>query len=174
MAKYDYSAPVLSREWCLANFDYDEETGVVSRKSDGGTGKVGRQYGKETYIKFHSYLDGKHWEIPAQNIAWVLLGRPELAPGITVDHADRGMRNNRPDNLRAATKQQQQANRARPRGEHKLPKGGTYIRSQNRYRARIKVDGRQRYLGHYDCPAAAHFKYLTAADQAFGAFATGG
>jgi hypothetical protein len=170
MAKYDHSAPTMSPIWVFSNFDYDEETGVVSRKSDGYTGFMSGDHGTK-YVVFKV----RNSRVLAHNIAWVFLGRPELPPGVTVDHADRNGSNNRQGNIRAATKSQQCANRPVFKSKmHTAPKGVFYDSNVNRWRARIQAAGKKWPLGSYDCPAAASCAYQIAAEQAFGAFATGG
>jgi hypothetical protein len=175
---FDYSAPVLSPIWVFANFNYDEDTGDVSRKSDGfaGTLKLRGSDRAPSRSFFVTKVDGRNLEIPAYTIAWIMLGRPELAPGETIDHADRDTLNNRPDNLRAASKTQQSANRSRVRSRrHDLPKGVTLSGSNGRiYRATIRRNGKKQHLGTSDCPAERHFAYLVAADRTFGQFATPG
>jgi hypothetical protein len=158
--------------WCLANFDYDTEAGVVSRRSDGFTGSLL----SKGYPGFRVVgAEGQEIVAYAHQIAWVLLGRPPLCDGETIDHEDRKPLNNRPGNLRAATKGQQNANKVV--SEHKLsglPKGVSYHRGVGKYASHIGEDKRRKHLGYFDCPAAASFKYQIAADKAFGEFSTPG
>jgi hypothetical protein len=42
---------------------------------------------------------------------------------------------------------------------------------RDKYRARIKIEGKEISLGSFDCPAAASFAYQISADKNFGEFA---
>ena len=80
-----------------------------------------------------------------------------------VDHIDHDKTNNRLDNLRAATKSQNAANRSTIyKGVDRRPSG--------RYRARIKVQGKHICLGTYDTEEEANASYLKARKTYFGEF----
>lgn len=91
-------------------------------------------------------------------------------PAHQIDHRDHNRQNNRWDNLREATAAQQLMNRKPPR-HNKTGLKGVCRHVSGRYGARIRKDGRQRSLGYYSCPAAAHFAYVVEADKLFGDFA---
>jgi len=173
-SKYDYTYPVMSFWWCLANFDYDDETGVVSRRSDG---YAGCPMTKGRYLGFRTLDDnGKKVIVYSHLIAWVLLGNSLPGAGEQVDHWDRDTFNNLPGNLRLATRTQQNANRSRNRVKTRdLPKGVFNNPGRRKVFASIGIGGgRVKYLGSFDCPAVASFAYQLAAAAAFGEFATPG
>jgi hypothetical protein len=91
-----------------------------------------------------------------------------------VDHRDRNKSNDRPDNLRAATRSQNNANRLGLVRD--LPKGVCYQPSICRSKpfvAYLKSDRRTKNLGGFLTPELAHQAYLEAAREVFGDFACG-
>ena len=89
-------------------------------------------------------------------------------PSDMIDHADGDGHNNRWTNLRDASNEQNQGNR---RAQTSGLKGIYLDRRRGKWRANITDSGRSVKLGSFDCPAAAHFTYLVAADKKFGPFA---
>ncbi len=71
------------------------------------------------------------------------------------DHIDHNTLDNRILNLRVATCQQNQWNR-------KNPKGYCWDESIKKYMARIRLNGKSIYLGHFCTPEEAHRMYLNA------------
>lgn len=89
----------------------------------------------------------------------------DFEPGL-VDHINGNASDNRIENLRAATHQQNQANR---RCDRELPKGVTKL--DQGFSAMIKHNGASTYLGTFDTEAEAAAAYAGAARVLFGAFA---
>lgn len=147
---------------------YDPDTGVFTRRADGAVlGHKRGGSGDATYVGI--MVDGE--QIYAHRAAWAYMTGEW--PSHTVDHRDTDRQNNRWGNLRAATHQQQNANCKVRRHNQTGLKGVCIHKSTGLYGARIRKDGRQRSLGYYRCPAAAHFAYLIEADRLFGEFARG-
>ena len=92
-------------------------------------------------------------------------------PDLQVDHADGDRSNNRWSNLREASGSQNNANARQLRSNTSGYKGVSWLSRRKRWRSLIMVNGRQIYLGSYDCPQEAHAAYLDAAIKYFGAFA---
>lgn len=87
-----------------------------------------------------------------------------------VDHRDTDQGNNRPNNLREATNQQNSFNRRSHKDSTSSFKGVSR-RPSGRWVAQIMRDGRQFYLGIFDSEQAAAQAYDVAAAQKFGDFA---
>ena len=87
-----------------------------------------------------------------------------------VDHKDRNRRNNLIDNLRGATRQQNSGNIGMFRHNTSGFKGVVYIKKKNKWDARIKINGKQVYLGRRSSAAEAALLYEAAARQHFGEF----
>ena len=100
--------------------------------------------------------DEKH-RFYAHRIGWALhYGR---WPARELDHCNGDGRDNRIENLREATRAEQMQNLARQRGKTRLL--GAYPNG-NGFLSRIKVDGKDRYLGQFHTEAEAHAAYLEA------------
>lgn len=91
---------------------------------------------------------------------------------IEIDHKNTITADDSLDNLREATRQQNNANRGASASNCSGYKG---VRQNGRkFYARIKVNGCQIYLGTYNTAEEAAEAYLKAAKEHFGEFANGG
>lgn len=115
-------------------------------------------------------VDGvKHF---VHNIITLLMTReypPRDWDGEEVDHIDNNGLNNRWDNLRRATKEQQGLNAARPKPKRPhLPRGVSYEHFNGhhvrrcKYKARLRVNGQRLFLGWHKTPEEAHAALLDA------------
>lgn len=117
--------------------------------------------------------DGKYFVVKISRRRWLshrliwFLVKGEWPPG-GIDHRDLDGMNNDPENLRVATKAQNNAN-SRPRGRSGV-KGVSKLTS-GRFCARITFNGATSYLGSFDTADEASSAYATAARQSFGDFA---
>lgn len=112
-------------------------------------------------------VDGVKYK--AHRLAWLYMtGR---MPENDIDHANLIKSDNRFDNLREATRQQNIWNQPRPANNTSGYKGVCYIKAYGHYRAAIKVDGKPRYLGNYPDAKSAHEAYCRAARELRGDFA---
>lgn len=109
----------------------------------------------------------------AHHLVWVLV-KGEW-PSELIDHEDLDTSNNRFENLREASHSQNKANKRANANNTSGFKGVCFVRSRAHlstpWMASIKVDHRNRYLGTYATPEAAHAAYVAAAIQHFGDFA---
>ena len=74
-------------------------------------------------------------------------------PKILIDHINRLKTDNRVENLRIVTNQQNQFNKSNTRG-YSLNK------KTNKYNAYISINGTYKHLGCFDTPEEAHDRYL--------------
>lgn len=94
-----------------------------------------------------------------------------------IDHINRNPSDNRPSNLRAATRSQQNMNRARRvnkngfSGVYRHP--GTTKGHIKVYTARVRISGKCKSLGYYKTPEEAHAVYLNAIKTHHGEYALG-
>ena len=128
---------------------------------------AGRQAGsrqKRGYVTIRVLGDGYY----AHSVAWLyVMG----AWPTQIDHIDIDRTNNRFDNLRLASSQQNLQNRGKQKNNTSGLKGVSWSKAAKKWWAQIVADGRHKHLGLFGCPAAAHFAYVVAADKLHGEFA---
>jgi hypothetical protein len=122
--------------------------------------------GYAAHSKHLGMVDGKQ-KIKVILMHRLIMGSPE---GYEVDHKDRNKLNNTRANLRICTRNQNQMNRdyfsetSQYRGVH-------WCKKDKAWRAQIRVDGKQKYLGQYKCQIKAAEAYNLAAIKHHGEFA---
>lgn len=168
----------LTQERLREVLAYDSDTGIwtwIKRPSPCSRIKPGDVAGSVfmsadigPYIRIQ--LDGIIYF--AHRLAWFWMTGEWPNPGC--DHEDTDGINNRRSNLRRANQKQNGANRGLFKNNTSGWKGVSWVAVSQKWYATIKVDGKSKNLGYYDCGPAAHFAYLVAADNAFGEFARGG
>lgn len=155
----------LSWERVRELLDYDMETGVFTWKVD----RLPRVHAGDVA----GYQDGGYWKIRTGGrnhhasrlaILWVTKKWPENE----VDHINRNTKDNRYENLRDATRAQNQQNRTVREDSTTGFKGVRFQRSAhgNRcgyYVAQIGVGGKRIYLGSFKTAEEAHKAYMVAA-----------
>ena len=171
------TAPILTQETLKALLHYDPVTGVFTWLSRPGrkawnTRYAGRVAGFDwrpsgcgtTYRSIRIF----DWPFLGHRLAWLYMTGEW--PVMGVDHIDLNGLNNRWANLREATKAQNGHNTRAPRTNTSGFKGVSLHKQTGRYRAYIRVDGRQRWLGYHDTAEAAHAAYARAANDLRGEF----
>jgi hypothetical protein len=157
-------------------FDYDPASGVIRRKVKRAIWtREGEEAGylkpDDGYRLIAIRQDGKRHSFYAHRLAWALhYGR---WPAQQIDHINGDKDDNRLSNLREATHMQNQWNKAKAKrsGVHSPLKGASYHRSSGLWRARIRLDGKERSLGYFTTEQQAHEAYARAAVVAHGEFA---
>jgi len=97
-----------------------------------------------------------------------LIGAPH---GRLVDHVDGNGLNNRRANLRLASNSENTRNSKKRIDNKSGYKGVCWDELQRKWRASIRLNGRQTYLGLYASPQEAHNAYREAATREYGEFA---
>ena len=78
---------------------------------------------------------------------------------LTIDHIDGDTLNNNINNLRAATRQQQQLNRKRPCNNTSGAKGVYKAKNRTKWEAKLCVNSKCIYLGTFECKVEAALAY---------------
>ena len=89
-----------------------------------------------------------------------------------VDHKDRNKKNNCIDNLREATKTQNNANQKLHRTNKSGFRGVSWQSKSKKWAAYISINNKTKNLGLYETPEAAYEAYCKAAKSTFGEFAS--
>jgi hypothetical protein len=92
------------------------------------------------------------------------------ADDLQVDHRNGDGLDNRRANLRTATKAQNMHNRRPNNNSTSAYKGVGFYKTSGKYRARIMVNGKQRTLGLFATPEAAHAAYCNASAELHGKY----
>lgn len=121
--------------------------------------------GKTTYRVIRIF----DWPFAAHRLAF--LYENGKWPNDVVDHADRDGLNNSWGNLREATRSENAANTGAMRSNAIGVRGVSAVPKTNRYRANMRINGRQTSLGHFDTIEAASAAYRCVARILHGEFA---
>jgi hypothetical protein len=116
-----------------------------------------------------TYLSGElnRRTYPAHRVIWAIVHG--VWPTGEVDHKNGIRTDNRLENLRLCTSQENAWNRRACGGAVGLK--GVYLRESGKYRAQIHSQGRFFHLGTFETPEEAHAAYCAAANTMFGEFA---
>lgn len=137
----DCDADLSSLKWCVGN-NYAVRTGINAR-------------GNKSNIGMHRVILERK------------LGRP-ISSGMSCDHINNNKLDNRRDNLREATRSQNQQNKPAPKSEsgYRGVAGGGY-----QWMASINVNGKIVHLGTFQTPELAYQAYCEASKKYRGEFA---
>jgi hypothetical protein len=91
------------------------------------------------------------------NIIWIL-SQGDIPEGLVIDHIDGNRINNNIDNLRVVTIRQNSHNQDIHRNGRLF--GCSFVKDRNKWRARIRINGKKISLGSYDTEQEAHERYL--------------
>lgn len=170
--------PHLDHAALLAMLHYDPETGIfIWRTREDARPQWNARYAGKVAGYARTATGGRQywsvriydWPFHAHRLAYFYM--TGLWPLAEIDHIDNDGLNNRWANLRDATKSQNGANRGASRNNKAGLKGVSFCRKAGRYRATIRLNGKQKWLGYFDTAAAAHEAYKAAAIEKSGEFA---
>lgn len=122
----------------------------------------------------HGYLVGSIFDVKykAHRVAWVLV-HGEWPVG-DVDHINGDSSDNRASNLRLATRSENMRNRgATKRGTSGL-KGVSWDSGRRLWKAQIRHNYKNSFLGRFESEADAHAAYIDAMNQLHGGFSNSG
>ena len=140
----------------LERLHYDQETGQFSRKTAVRghlSGPIQRKLDKKGYRIIRAFGT----EFRAYRLAWFYVHG--VLPTGQVDHINGVRDDNRIVNLRDVSPSENQQNRRGPTSANKCGFLGVFA-WQNKWRSRIKLNGRAIEVGMFDSPEAAHAAYL--------------
>jgi hypothetical protein len=158
-------------------FDYDAATGHLIRRMREGANpqermRIAKQVGEVagTISKIgYRYISFKNTRWLAHRLVW--LHQTGAWPQEHIDHINGDRADNRIENLRVATRLENNRNVKRHADNASGFKGVSLHKRTQRYRSEITLAGRKRYLGLFDTPEEAHAAYCAAAETLHGEFA---
>ena len=158
---------MLTQERARELFEYHED-GYLTWKEDRGVNKTKGQaagwYNDKGY--YHIFADSER----IRGHVAVFLFHHGYIPK-SIDHRDRNPSNNRIENLRPATVNQQAQNQRSREGSSSVYKGVSYHKAKGNWRAYIQTDKKLKYLGSFDCECDAAQVYNFEAAELHGEFA---
>ena len=138
---------------------YDPSTGHLMWRA---TGK--RAGTKPTKTRLYRRVQIAGCEVLEHVLIWAL--HNGAWPEHEVDHINRVRTDNRLQNLRNATRSENQANTALYASNTSGFRGVFYSKRNGRWAAAIRVGGRSQWLGYHDTPEQAYEAYKAACAQA--------
>lgn len=162
------AADVL-KEW----FSYDADSGCITWKKSKtyvSAGAVAGCHCAQGYWVIG--FGGKRYR--AHRIAWVLHYGDWPPDGFMIDHVNGNRGDNSIANLRLATQTQNRANSKLDSKNTSGEKGVSWSKRERKWRAYIRLNGKQSYLGMYARVEDAAHAYRAAAVHHFGEFANFG
>jgi hypothetical protein len=150
---------MLTQERLKELLDYDQETGIFVWKepiTNISVGVVAGTLNDQGYLIIG--LDNERYR--AHRLAWFYVyGK---WPDNQIDHRDHNRSNNRIKNLRDFTHSENNQNQICAQDKNKSTKLlGAYPNGSG-FMARIQVNGKDKYLGTFRSPEAAHAAYILA------------
>lgn len=156
--------PTLTVERLKEVMQYDPETGKFCRLiTTNHRAKAGDEPGWNHCQGYRAIaIDGRCYL--AHRLAWFFMTGEWP---VEVDHRNRNRLDNRWENLRNVTHQQNAQNVAVEKDFKLTTKlaGVSWDKSTSNWKSSICVDGRQKHLGRFDTDAAAHAAYVAAKRQ---------
>ena len=158
----------LEREYLKSILDYEPETGIFRwKESLNNRVRMGAEAGtlrKDGYRRIK--INGKNYF--GHRLAWLsVYGK---FPTKFIDHINGDKSDNRITNLRDVTRQQNQFNRGKTRNNTSGYKGVSFYKHAKKFAARIKIDGKLKYLGLFDSKEEASDAYKRAAKELHGEY----
>jgi len=145
---------------------FDPETGLFTRLAARRGNRIGDVAGF-THERGYVVIVVDYKQFYAHRLAW--LYTHGKWPEHEIDHRDGNPRNNRLDNLREATRAQNCAN-TRVSKNNKLQTKGVCAVGK-KFRAMIRINGKNKYLGLFTTTEAASAAYAKVANENFKEFA---
>jgi len=140
-------------------FEYDGDTGMFKRLD--GSPRALKGWTKGTLTKLNYRTFSIYGKTRLAHILAYALHHGSYPSGM-IDHINGDPSDNRIDNLRIATHQQNMCNRkVRCDNTSGFP-GVNFHKSSNKWQASIRVNGQRIHLGSFKTPVEAHEKYIEA------------
>lgn len=152
-----------------ALLNYDSETGIFSWRIRNGKMIAGQIAGSTSHKFGYRYIVVKGHRIAAHRLAWLFVHGQW--PSSVIDHINGNTDDNRIENLREATRQQNSRN-ARLCATNKSGfKGVSWDKRRNTWKACIQIDRKTKMIGRYADAKDAARAYEESALLHYGEFA---
>lgn len=154
-----------------ALFQYDPCSGLLTWRFNRGTRKCAGSVAGSRHRDGYQHVKVGPRTFMVHRIAWIMHHRARIPDGAQIDHKNNLKSDNRIENLRLATDQQNKQNRPTRRTSRSGLKGATLHRASGLWAATIKANKTRHHLGYFKTPEEAHEAYKEAAGRLHGDFA---
>lgn len=111
----------------------------------------------------------RHGQLRAHRVVWEMHYGP-IPDGMAIDHINGNPLDNRLENLRLATKTQNNMNRGATKRNTSGYKGVSWNKKDGNWQAKIRIDGRNHHIGSFNDKEAAYLAYCDYAKKHHGEF----
>jgi len=139
---------------------------VVNKGSTAFKGHVAGAYNSKGYLRVQ--LNNKKYYV--HRIIYELLVR-SIPEGYDIDHINNIRDDNRIENLRIATRQENCRNQSVRKTSKSGVKGVSFHKATQKYRALIHINGKQQTVGYFKTIEEAKISYNNKAKELYGEFA---
>ena len=162
------SQRMLTHSALLKIVHYDPDSGIFTRLLSAGNTKRGSRTGSLGTRGYLRITIDKRTYLAHRLAFFYMTGR---WPDPEVDHKDDTTDNNKWNNLRECSHQQNTSNRRRRKDCRSNLKGAHRCRGLSRWKSSIMVHGVRHHLGTFETAELAHAAYCAAATEYYGQFA---
>lgn len=145
---------------------YEPDTGALMRLISSGRARAGDVVRGVCNGYLTPSIDGRRY--PAHRLIWLWM--TGVWPTANMDHINGDRLDNRWCNLREASATQNNANRPMHTNNRSGFKGVIWRKVPRKWEAKIRINGKARFLGRYDTPERAFIEYCFAGWRHFGDF----
>jgi len=154
----------LTQEHLKSRLSYNPETGVFTWLVGQRAGKIAGCFNNHGYSI--TQINGKLYS--AHRLAWLYVHGK--FPSTDLDHKNCVKTDNRICNLRECSKSENATNVGIRRTNKSGFKGVSWDKDRKKWRAKICIDGKKKYLGHFITPELASAAYEAKARELHGDF----
>ena len=143
----------MTREELINALAYDKCTGIFTRYN----GKIAGSICSQGYVTISVF--NKRYK--AHRLAWYY-EYGEMPDSKQIDHINHNRSDNRLSNLRLVTHKENSKNQSKPKNNSSGQIGVHWSKNDNKWMARIMIDGKRKYLGLYEDFDLAVYAYREA------------
>jgi hypothetical protein len=155
------AAIILTQEYLKQHLHYDKDTGIFTRLKNG---KIAGFKDPRGYVSMNL---GRRLHY-AHRLAWMY--ETGSMPENSIDHINGNKSDNRFQNLREATQQQNVLNVGKRARNSSGYKGVSFSKAAQKYEARYRFNKTSEYLGLFNTAYEAHVAYENHVKSVFGEF----
>jgi len=153
------------------NLSYDPTTGFLNWKVPYKKRSLNTPVGtlhSSGYLLFSAGFSNMAYSLRVHRVCWFLYyGK---WPSCFIDHIDGDRINNKLDNLREASFTENAQNSKKAINNNSGFRGVSWCKERGKWSARIRTNGKYKYLGRFDCPTVAALAYDKASLKYHGDF----